>query len=95
MKITIEETQHIASLSRLEFNTDELGRIRDQLDSIINFIDKLNELDTSAVQPTSHILNISNVTRQDTLAHSMEVHESLKNAPDAQGMFFRVPKIIE
>jgi len=95
VKISIDEARHIARLSRLEFSEPDLGAMRVQLDKILQYIGKLNELDTSDIGPTSHILNLSNVTREDMQGVSLTVEYTLRNAPDPQPPFFRVPKIIE
>ncbi len=95
MKISIEETRHIARLSRLEFSESDLEVMMGQLERILQFIGKLNELDTTDIEPTSHILNLSNVSREDLQGVSLGVEMTLRNAPDPQHPFFRVPKIIE
>jgi len=67
-----------------------------QLTSILSYIDKLNEIDTKDVQPTSHALStLKNVFRKDILGHSLSADDALKNAPSKDGDFFRVPQIIE
>ena len=65
MKITIKEVEHVARLARLELTEEEKEQMRAQLDSILSYIEKLNELDTSAVDPTSHVLPMKNVFRED------------------------------
>jgi len=95
MKITMKEVDHVARLARLELTDDEKERMRAQLDSILSYIDKLNELDTSAVEPTSHVLPMMNVFRDDEVRPSLSQEEALANAPDRQDLFFRVPRILE
>ena len=95
MKITIKEVEHVARLARLELTDEEKERMRAQLDSILTYIDKLNELDTSAVEPTSHVLPIMNIFRDDEVRSSLSQEETLANAPDRQDLFFRVPRILE
>jgi len=95
MKITMKEVEHVARLARLELTDDEKERMRAQLDSILSYIDKLNELDTSAVEPTSHVLPMMNVFRDDEVRPSLSQEEALANAPDRQDLFFRVPRILE
>ncbi|MDA8431604.1 MAG: Asp-tRNA(Asn)/Glu-tRNA(Gln) amidotransferase subunit GatC, partial [Nitrospiraceae bacterium] len=92
MKISID---HIASLARLSVSEEEKSLFGAQLESILSYMDKLNELDTSAVDPTSHVLEISNVTREDVTAQSLDREDALANAPDKTEKFYRVPKIIE
>ena len=95
MKITIKDVEDVARLARLELNEAEKERMRAQLDSILSYIDKLNELDTSAVEPTSHVLQMVNVFREDEVRQSLSQEEALANAPDPHDLFFRVPKILE
>lgn len=94
-KITIQEVEHVARLARLELTAEEKERMRAQLDSILSYIDKLNELDTSAVEPTSHVIPMVNVMREDEVRPSLPQEEALANAPDREGEFFKVPRIIE
>lgn len=95
MTITIKDVEHVARLARLELNEAEKERMRAQLDSILSYIDTLNELDTSTVEPTSHVLPMMNVFRADEVRPSLSQEEALANAPDRQDLFFRVPKILE
>ena len=95
MKITIKEVEHVARLARLELSEEEKERTRAQLDSILSYIDKLNELDTSAVEPTSHVLPMTNVFREDEVRPSLSREEAMASAPDRQDVFFRVPRILE
>ncbi|MDE2483745.1 MAG: Asp-tRNA(Asn)/Glu-tRNA(Gln) amidotransferase subunit GatC [candidate division NC10 bacterium] len=95
MKITLKEVEHVARLARLELTAEEKERMRAQLDSILSYIDKLNELDTSAVEPTSHVLPMTNVFRKDEVTPSVAQEAALANAPDRHDLFFRVPRILE
>lgn len=95
MKLTIDDVRRVAKLARIEFSDDELGKFTAQLDSIIGYIEKMNELDTSGTQPTSHIVDVKNVMRDDIAKESLPRDESLKNAPCREKGFFKVPKIIE
>jgi len=92
MKISIE---HLAQLARLSVSDNEKTVFADQIESILSYMDKLNELDTSTVEPTSHVISLSNVAREDLLKDSLQREDALKNAPDRTGKFYRVPKIIE
>ena len=92
MKISIE---HIAHLSRLSLSDKEKGLFGEQLESILSYMDKLNELDTREIEPTSHVIAISNITRDDVQRPSLEREDALMNAPDKTEKFYRVPKIIE
>jgi aspartyl-tRNA(Asn)/glutamyl-tRNA(Gln) amidotransferase subunit C len=95
MKITMQEVEHVARLARLELTAEEKERMRAQLDSILSYIDTLNELDTTAVEPTSHVLPMTNVFREDEVTPSLPQEEVLANAPDRSDLFFRVPRILE
>ena len=92
MKISIE---HLAQLARLSVSDDEKILFANQIDSILNYMAKLNELDTGNVEPTSHVISLSNVAREDLPKDSLEREEALMNAPDRTDKFYRVPKIIE
>lgn len=95
MKISREEVDHVARLARLSLTEDEAGKMTNQLDTILTYVAKLSELDTKDVEPTSHVIPMSNVWREDAARPSLPREEALSNAPDADGEFFRVPKIIE
>ena len=95
MKITKEQIQHIAVLSRLNLSEEEKDLFGSQLSSILDYMDQLNELDTRETEPTSHVLSLSNVMRDDILTSSLPGEEALKNAPSHSQNFYRVPKIIE
>ena len=92
MKIPIE---HLASLARLSLSDKESELFGTQIESILEYIDKLNELDTENVEPTSHVIEINNVLREDIRRESLSRKDALMNAPDRTAKFFRVPKIIE
>jgi aspartyl-tRNA(Asn)/glutamyl-tRNA(Gln) amidotransferase subunit C len=82
-------------LARLSLTEKERAVLGSQLNDILGYVRKLEELDTENVQPTSHVLELFNVLRQDTLAPSLLPGEALANAPDRAEDFYRVPKIIE
>ncbi len=94
-KITRKEVDHVARLGRLALSDDEKELMTRQLDRILGYVDKLNELDTSQVEPTSHVIPMENVMREDAVRPSFSQDEALANAPDREGAFFRVPRIIE
>jgi aspartyl-tRNA(Asn)/glutamyl-tRNA(Gln) amidotransferase subunit C len=95
MKISREEIEHIAFLARLSLTDAEKGLFGTQLSSILEYMDKLNELDTTDIQPTSHVLSLQNVMRDDTPCDSLPGEDALMNAPSHTEKFYRVPKIIE
>ena len=90
-----EEIEHIAMLARLSLTEEEKELFGAQLRSILDYMEKLNELDTEHIEPTSHVLSISNVMREDAPGDSIPREDALANAPDKTDKFYRVPKIIE
>ena len=95
MKITVKDVQYVANLARLELTDEELENLTKQLDGILTYMNKLNELDTEGIEPLSHVLPLKNVYREDKVTSSLPVEEALKNAPSREGGFFKVPKVIE
>ncbi len=95
MKITEDQAKHIVKLARLSLSEEELSTYSGQLNTIIEHVEQLNTLDTSGIEPTSHVLPINNVMRDDMREPSLSNEEALKNAPDQADKFYRVPKIIE
>lgn len=95
MKLSKQEVEHVAHLARLTITEEEKEIFSRQLSEILTYIGKLNELDTSKVQPTSHVLDLSNVFREDAVRESLPITEVMANTPDRENGFFRVPKIIE
>jgi len=93
--VTLKEVEHIAELARLKFSEDELQNFTNQLNQILEYVEKLNELDTENVEPLSHPIEGNNVFREDILKPSISREEALKNAPDSDNEFFKVPKVIE
>ena len=97
MKITKKDVEHVARLARLALTEEEKERYTAQLESILEYIDKLNQLDTSQVAPTTHVLPLSNVWRED-IAEPTRLglaEDILKNAPESEGSYFKVKKVIE
>lgn len=82
-------------MARLSLSDKEKGLFGGQLDGILSYMDKLNELDTREIEPTSHVIAISNITRDDVPGQSLDREDALMNAPDKTEKFYRVPKIIE
>ena len=93
-KITREEVRHVALLARLELSDDEEERMTGQLNGILGYMDKLNELDTGDVEPTTHAIQLQNVFRADAVQPSLERQDSLANAPETDGVNFTVPRVI-
>ena len=95
MAIDKETVKYVAHLARIELQDKELEKLSRQLQDILDFIDKLNKLDIKNTNPTSHILPISNVLREDEPCASLSPAKVLMNAPCKEGNFFVVPKVIE
>lgn len=95
MKITKQEVEHVARLARLELSEQEKEKLTDQLSSILTYVETLNTLDTKGVEPTSHVLDIKNVMRDDVAMPSLSQERALANAPDKAAGHYKVPKIIE
>lgn len=95
MKITKEEVKHIAKLSRLSLTEAETDTFGSQLNTIIEHVEQLDRIDTGGVEPTSHVIPLRNVMRDDSPGVSLPRGDALKNAPDSTEKFYRVPKIIE
>ena len=93
--ITLEEVEHVANLARLEFNEEELDQFTHQLGRILDYIGKLNELDTTDVPPTSHVLPIHNVSKEDAVKPSYDRELVFATAPKTEEGHFEVPKVIE
>jgi aspartyl-tRNA(Asn)/glutamyl-tRNA(Gln) amidotransferase subunit C len=94
MNISIKEIKHVAQLARLEVNDSEAENMVGQLDKILGYVDKLSELNTDGVVPTTHALSISNAFRDDLLGESLPQEEALRNGPDQNGEAFVVAKVI-
>lgn len=95
MKITKDEVKHVAHLARLEFAEEEQEKFTSQLNDILMYVEKLNQVDTVGVEPVSHAIALNNAFRDDVVGESLDHELSLVNAPEARGYFFRVPKVIE
>lgn len=95
MKITVETIKHVAKLSRLDLSDEEISKFAKDMESIISYVDKLNELDTKGVEPTAHVIPVSNVQRKDEVSPSMDRDKILSNAPMEANGCFKVPRIME
>ncbi|RKU09453.1 Asp-tRNA(Asn)/Glu-tRNA(Gln) amidotransferase subunit GatB [Candidatus Poribacteria bacterium] len=93
--ITTDDVQHVATLARLEFNEVDVEQFTHQLARILDYIGKLNELDTTDVPPTSHPLPLRNVVKEDVAKSSYDRDTVLEGAPNAEEGYFEVPKVIE
>lgn len=95
MQIDEKLISRLEHLARLELSASERGHLQKDLNKILVMVEKLNELDTTNVDPLVYINEEGNVWREDKIAHQIEREQALKNAPDQDGTFFRVPKVIE
>ncbi len=94
MSITIQDVEQIAKLARLEFTREEKEKLTHQMNQILTYMEKLNEVDTTNVEPLSHVIELNNVFREDVVRPSSSRQEMLQNAPDHTEEFFKVPKVI-
>ena len=94
-KISEDMVRHVALLSRLKFDQKEVSEFTTQLNSILEYMDQLNKLDTSNVEPTSHPVKMSNVFREDLIKEPLTVEQALQNAPEKEADCFKVPRIIQ
>jgi aspartyl-tRNA(Asn)/glutamyl-tRNA(Gln) amidotransferase subunit C len=93
-KLTLDDVRHVAMLARLALTEDHLKRLTGQLESILEYIAKLSEVDTTGIEPMAHALPLHNVFREDVVEPSLPLEKVLQNAPQADGNFFMVPKVI-
>ena len=94
MTISKKDVEHVALLARLELTDAEKEAYTKQLNSIMDYMNKINELDTVGVEPTAHVLPLYNVLREDKREKSFDRAEVLKNAPEKEKGQFKVPKIV-
>lgn len=95
MKLTVEQVRHVATLARLSLSSEEEERYATQLSDILDAVVRLEELDVSGVEPTSHATLVSSLLREDVMRPSLPPDKALANAPARVGTSFAVPKILE
>jgi aspartyl-tRNA(Asn)/glutamyl-tRNA(Gln) amidotransferase subunit C len=95
MKLTRDEVLHIAHLARIELKEEEVEKFRRELSEILNFVEKLNELDTEGIDPKFQIIPPENVLREDVPSLSLPKEKVFMNAPESDGEFFIVPKVVK
>lgn len=95
MSVTKKEVEKIAELAKLKFSEEELENFTHQMNDILKYMEKLNELNTDNVEPLSHPIESTNVFRNDELKSSISTNDALKNAPLADEDYFKVPKVIQ
>ena len=93
-KISLDDVRHVAKLARLSLDEPHLVKLTGQLESILGYIAKIAEVDMTGVEPMAHALPLSNVLREDVVEPGLPLDLVLKNAPDTDPPFFKVPKVI-
>ena len=94
MKITKDEVLYVADLARLDLDEASIEKFAGQIGDILEYVDKLNEVDTEGIRPTSHAIFLTNAFRDDEQGHSLDREQALVNAPDQEDGNFVVPKVI-
>jgi len=94
MSVTVKDVEHVAALARLSFSEPEKEKLTHELNEILQYMEQLNSLDTSKVEPLSHVIELQNVFRQDEVRPGVSREDALKNAPARSEKFFKVPKVI-
>ncbi|KIL36818.1 glutamyl-tRNA amidotransferase [Cohnella kolymensis] len=95
MTINLKDVEHVANLARLELTETEKEQFAGQLNAILKYAEKLNELDTDGIEPTSHVMPMANVMREDQVRPSWPIEKVLRNAPDEENGQFKVPAVLE
>ena len=94
MKITKDEVLYVADLARLDLDETSIDRFAGQIGTILDYIDKLNEVDTEGIRPTSHAISLTNAFREDEPNEHLERDRALANAPEKEDGSFIVPKVV-
>lgn len=95
MKISRSQVEHVATLARLSLSEQEIDSLTGQMDAILDYVEKLEDLDTQGIVPTAHVVPMENAFRDDSVRPSLGSEKAMQNAPSAEGGCFRVPKVIE
>ena len=95
MQVNDALVENLANLARLKFNEEEKAAIQSDLQKMISFVEKLDELDTTGVEPLLHMSDITDNYREDEIRGSVSRELGLKNAPDTDGVYFKVPQVIK
>lgn len=91
--ITIKDVEHVAKLARLELTEDEKELYTKQLGAVLEYVNQMNEVDTSKIEPMTQVIDFVNVMREDKVVYEQTKEELMKNAPEQENGFFKVPKI--
>ncbi len=94
MKLTPEQVQHVARLARLEIDPRNVEKLADQLAAILEYVNKLGEVDTRDIPATTHAIALTNAFRDDVVQDHLSPEEALENAPERENGSFVVPKVI-
>lgn len=94
MSVTLKDVEHVAELARLSFSEEEKVRLTGELNTVLAYMEQLNRLDTTNVEPLSQVIPLENVFRDDVQTPGVTREEALRNAPARSEEFFRVPRVI-
>ncbi len=94
MSLSRDDVAGVAKLAKLQFSSEEIDQLTDQLGRIVSFVDQLNQVDTEGVDTMAHPLDVESVVREDQLADSLDRADALKNAPNQDGELFLVPPVM-
>jgi len=95
MAVSKKDVKYIADLARLEFTEEETESLAEDMNQILDYMEQLNELDTENVKPLNHVIELQQNLREDQKETPLDHDDALKNAPDADSDYFRVPKVID
>ncbi len=94
-ELTADDVKKVASLARLTLAEGDVARYQEQLGNVLNYVDRLDEVDTTDVEPMAHAIETVNVFRQDEPRDSLDREQALANAPQTDGTYFLVPAILD
>ena len=94
MPVTLKDVKHVAQLARLSFSEEEMARLTIELNGVLAYMEQLNRLDTTHVEPLTQVIDLENVFRDDVRTPGISREEALRNAPARTEEFFRVPRVI-
>ena len=93
-RLSLDDVRHVAKLSRLALSEEQLRKLGPQLESILEYVAKIGRAEVAGVEPTAHATPLHNVLREDVAGEPMPLEKTLRNAPEVDGPFFKVPKVI-
>lgn len=94
MSVNVKDVEYVARLARLSFSHEEKEKLTAELNEVLTYMEQLNSLDTTGVEPLAHVIELENVLRDDAVRECVSRDEALRNAPDKTDEFFKVPKVI-